>query len=80
MKVKCEAVTPGSGPSETVVAIKTAAGYAEEVVVHSSLVERNEVSVSPLSRDDENHSVLIQLPQESVEGNWRIWVPDTIVA
>jgi hypothetical protein len=80
LKVKCEAVTPGSGPSETVVAIRTTGGYAEEVVVHTSLVERNEVSVAPLGRNDKENSVLIQLPQESVGGNWRIWVPNAIVA
>jgi hypothetical protein len=78
VQVKCEAITRGSGPSETVVSIKTSEGHSEEVVVHTSLVEGDKVRVSQLAKGD--NSVLIQLPQESVEGNWRLWVPSAIVA
>jgi len=79
MRVKVEAVTPGPGPSETVVAIQTAGGHAEEVIVHESLVRDHTVTVTELAKDREHASVLIELPQESVEGNWRIWVPAAIV-
>lgn len=78
MQIRCESVAPGAVPSEAVVAIKTSEGHAEEVVVHTSLVEGDKVRVSGLARREK--TVLIQLPRESVQGNWRLWVPDAIVA
>jgi len=72
LRVKLESATPGPGPSETVVSIQTAAGHTEEVVVHESLVSGRTLAVSKLGTDE--GLVLIELPRESVVGNWRIWV------
>lgn len=78
VKIKCVTVENGPGPSETVVGIKTAAGHQEEVVVHQSLTENNTVQVSRIGWDNER--VLVELPRESVSGNWRIWVPQSVIA
>jgi hypothetical protein len=78
VKIKCVTVENGPGPSETVIAIKTSSGHDEEVVVHKSLTENNTVQVSRIGSDNER--VLVELPRESVSGNWRIWIPQSVLA
>jgi hypothetical protein len=64
----------GPGPSEAVVTIRTAGGAEEEVIVHRGLIEDNTIPVGAVTK--EGSSVLVELPQESTAGKWRVWVSD----
>lgn len=78
MKVKCERMMDGPGPSEQVVRVLTADGHAEEVVVHQSSIRDGHLETSrALARDGTR--VLVELPRESTSGNWRLWVNQTEV-
>jgi hypothetical protein len=78
VRVRYKAVVPGAGPSERVVSLPTSEGHSEEVVVDEGLIKEGGLTVSQLGRRDD--SVLVELPRESVEGNWRIWVPAEAIA
>jgi hypothetical protein len=65
----------GPGPSERVVAITTSQGREEELVVHDSAIHGGTIEVGQVGERDEQ--VLIELPQESASGNWRVWVPSS---
>ncbi len=78
MRIKIEKQEAGPIPSETVVAIRTAAGSTEEVIVDSSQVDARGVEVGFIGqRGDE---VLVELPRETLKGRWRLWVPKSAVA
>jgi len=77
MRVRCKVVAAGVGP-EKVVAITTLDGREEEVIVHPRLIEGDTIEVGRVHRC--NGKVLIELPQESASGNWRLWVPAASVA
>ena len=78
MRVRIEKQEAGPIPSETVVAIRTATGSTEEVIVDSSQVDASGVEVGFIGqRADE---VLIELPRETLRGRWRLWVPKSAVA
>ena len=78
MRIRCKLVVEGPGPSEAVVAVKTARGPLEEVVVYTGLLQNEQLEVGPFlgSRDGQT---LIELPRESASGRWRIWVPNSEV-
>lgn len=78
MRLKCDSVVDGVGPSEKIVSITTTSGL-EEVVVYSGLVEHNTLDVGPSLRR-ENNNVLVELPRESTSGRWRLWVPTSALA
>jgi dCTP deaminase len=78
MRVKIREITKGPGPEEAVVGIKTSSNQEEEVVVQQSQIEGGLLKVWPIgTRDD---SVLVELPQESASGNWRLWIDRREVA
>ena len=78
MRVRVKKVMEGPGPSEAVVMIKTASDREEEVVVHTNQIKDDTLKVWAVGGKD--GSVLIELPQESSSGNWRLWVKDREVA
>ena len=73
MRVKCKQVQKNIGPSETLIEIETIKGRPEEVIVHNSSITDDLVEVYRIAQD--GPSVLVELPRESVIGNWRIWIP-----
>lgn len=73
MRVKCWTNVKEETPFETVVSINTVDGSLEEIAVHPSMIQGAQIEVSRIR--DQGQSVLVELPQESVRGNWRIWVP-----
>lgn len=73
VKLICERIIDGAGPSERIVVVATSSGTSEEVVVPHNVVHENLLEVSRIGQSD--GSVLVELPQESTSGNWRIWVP-----
>jgi len=77
MRVKCRQVNKDIGPSETLIEIETIRGRPEEVIVHNSSLSDDLVEVYRIAQDE--RSVLVELPRESVSGNWRIWIPQQAV-
>lgn len=75
MRVKVTEITKGPGPNERIVGIDTVDGVVEEVaVVDSLLLGGTALDVGfPVRRDAAN--ALVELPRESLSGNWRVWVP-----
>ena len=70
-RVRCS-IEPGLIPSERVARIATADGRIEEVHVSDLLIEGDTIAVAMIgARGD---VVLVELPQESASGKWRIWV------
>ena len=65
------------GPNEALVLVPTHNGREEEVIVDRRTLEGTYLPVGTLGRRDD--FVLIELPQESVTGRWRLWVPSNKV-
>ena len=72
MKLRYEEKMSGPGPSEAVVVVGTASGQNEEIIVDRSDLEDSFLKVYKIATDGAR--VLVELPRESVAGNWRIWV------
>jgi len=69
----------GPGPDEQIVSIPTKSGGEEEVILPNALVRDDTVEVGRIGGTAD--SVLIELPQESTSGTWRLWVdPRALVA
>ena len=78
MRIKCNVLMSGPGPSEATVGITTADGE-EEVVVDAALVHEDELEVSRVLERTKDQ-FLIELPRESASGRWRVWVPRSALA
>jgi hypothetical protein len=79
MRIKCKQLLEGPGPSEEIVAVTTADGTLEEVVVYTGLVKDGYLQVGPVL-GKEADKVLVELPRESASGRWRIWVRESETA
>lgn len=73
MRVRYTERTSGPGPSEAIVTIRTADGGNEEVIVDERSLSNDTITVGQVMEKDNTY--LIELPQESVSGSWRLWVP-----
>ncbi len=74
-RVKVRTVGAGQHPSEAVVAITTADGKQEELIVDKRSLEGDSLRIGyPLQRGA--GKFLIELPRETIRGAWRIWVPE----
>lgn len=72
MRVRCMTLLDGPGPAEQIVAVPTANGAYEEVVVHRNCMIDGALEVAAIL--DRGDQVLVELPRESTVGNWRLWV------
>lgn len=70
-RVKAKIVRGAIG-SERIAYIKTAAGISTEVLISDTQTGSNHVLAAEVARDKNN--VLIELPQETSSGYWRVWV------
>ena len=70
-RIKC-GVEDGLFPTEKIARIETYSGECEEVSVLSELIVNNTVAAELVTHNDEK--ALIELPQESTSGKWRVWV------
>jgi hypothetical protein len=70
-RVECE-VRDGLIEGQRVGIITTADGSTEEVLAAASLFDRRSLRVSLVMETDDR--ALIELPQESTSGAWRLWV------
>ncbi|MGO1076727.1 hypothetical protein [Inquilinus sp. CA228] len=79
MRVKVETIRQGQHPSELVVALTTADGHREELIVDQRSIKNDTLGVGyPIGK--EKNRLLIELPRETLRGLWRVWVSsDTIV-
>jgi hypothetical protein len=76
-RVRVKTVMDGPGPGETIVAISIKGGGEEEVILPKSFVQNDTLEVGRVGGNQD--SVLIELPQESATGSWRLWVdPGTL--
>jgi len=65
-------VIKGANQSERIAYIKTAEGVHAEVLLSDAQTGSDHVVAAEVARD--NNNVLIELPQETSSGDWRIWV------
>jgi hypothetical protein len=74
MKLKVQEVGKGFYPQEVLVEIRSAAGAKKMLIDKRALLSGNYVTVgSPI--DDRDDNFLVELPRETVVGEWRVWVP-----
>jgi hypothetical protein len=78
MRIKCQRLMDGPGPSEAIVSIRTTKGE-EEVVVYTGLLTNGYLEVGP-QLSGQPDRVLVELPRESASGRWRVWIPTSEVA
>lgn len=71
-RVKCE-VRDGLIEGQQVGVITTADGATEEVFAAASLFDEGALRVSLVTETSDR--ALVELPQESTSGAWRVWVP-----
>ena len=62
----------GAIKSERVAYIKTAGGVSAEVILSAAQTGHNHIQAAEIARD--RNDVLIELPQETSSGHWRVWV------
>jgi hypothetical protein len=75
MRLFIEEVGSGLHPSEAVVVIKTVKGQ-ERLIVSKRSVSNGSIEVGwPLRADGDD--LLIELPRETQDGAWRVWVNKT---
>jgi hypothetical protein len=74
LRVKVETVRPGMHPSEVIVAVTTADGSKEGLIVDRRSLRSNSVRIGyPVGGDDQNN-LLVELPRETFRGERRVWV------
>ena len=73
MRIKCQRLMDGPGPSEAIVSVHTTQGE-EEVVVYTGLLTNGYLDVGPRLSSQPDR-VLVELPRESASGRWRVWIP-----
>ncbi len=65
-------VKHGAIKSERVAYIKTSKGISTEVILSANQTGRDYINAFEITRDV--NDVLIELPQETSSGHWRVWV------
>ena len=73
-RIKVEVLGEGQHPSERMIAVTTASGERENVMVHRrSIAGDDTIDVGyPVASDGDKY--LIELPRETTTGQWRVWV------
>jgi hypothetical protein len=73
MKVRIERLGEGLHPSEEMIAIATSDGR-EEMAVDKAHLQGDELDIGwPVGTNGDLY--LIELPNETFRGTWRVWVP-----
>ena len=73
MRIKAECVTRGRIPSERIALVMTDDGVGEQILVDESQTDGTYVYLPEVWVEPDR--VLVELPQESASGCWRLWVP-----
>jgi len=77
MRIKFAGRRAGPVALEAVVAIPTARGQTEEVVVHRGYLDERSLEVTYIGEQD--GLLLVELPRQSMSGRWRVWVSKSAV-
>jgi hypothetical protein len=78
MRVRIKKVGRGSHPNEVMVSVATTEGEERLVVHHKSLKEDDTLDIGyPINQTGNNY--LVELPRETLQGLWRVWVPEKMV-
>jgi len=78
LRLKCSVLSYGPGPSEAIVEINTADGRVE-VVVDEGFIQDGELLIRRIVERSKNRA-LVELPQETTTGRWRVWVNNSALA
>ena len=79
LRVKVRQIREGLHPNEVVVEFDTADGGKQTLVVDRRSLRNDTVRVGyPIGREAPNR-LLVELPRETLQGSWRVWVPDNAV-
>lgn len=73
MRLKINDSRKGLHPSEAIVQIETATGQVE-IVVGQQAVRSGSIEIGNPVAEHEKY-VLVELPAETSNGSWRVWVP-----
>jgi hypothetical protein len=72
-RIRVKVVGEGQHPSEVIIAVQTADGIRENVIVDKRSVENDTLDVGfPVGGDDKRY--LVELPRETANGQWRLWM------
>lgn len=75
MRLKVEKIGPGLHPTELVVSVKTTSGNQQLYIDRDSLFPDGTLSVGwPVGQADGGKTLLVELPGETANGSWRVWV------
>ena len=78
MKLKARKVRDGMHPSEVIVSVETSEGD-ERLVVPKRSFEDSALEIGyPISNQEDRY--LVELPQETNSGAWRVWVSKELVS
>jgi len=82
LRLKVRRIRDGLHPNEVVVGFDTPDGTQETLVVdRRSLGSDDTLRVGyPVGSDQANRRLLVELPRETMRGQWRVWVSgDSVV-
>ena len=77
MRVRIEEIGEGQHPSERVVSVQTLDGPQQLIVDYRSIQNQSLDVGFPVGKL--NGHLLVELPRETVQGAWRVWVPREII-
>lgn len=78
-RIKVRELRAGMHPSEVVVAVETAGGVEEKLIVDRRSIVAGTLNVGyPVGQQDANY--LVELPRETTRGSWRVWVSGEVLA
>lgn len=79
LRAKVRRIRDGLHPNEVVVELDTADGEKQSLVVDQRLLRNDTIRVGyPIGRQAPNW-LLIELPRETLQGRWRVWVSGNTV-
>jgi hypothetical protein len=77
MRLKVEKQGEGLHPNEAVVAVNSIDGPVIMVVDPTIIFPDDSVTIGwPVARNSELSQFLVELPRETENGSWRVWVPE----
>ena len=79
MRVKVKKVGTGNHPSELLVSVSTKAGE-ERLFVHNRSIKDNDTLDIGHPIQESADGYLVELPRETLKGEWRVWVARELVA